>query len=139
MNPREGNNFIVCSQAYGPDFGFQGVGQGVDPMNAKHGNERNNLRIWNFGGNLELGQDQLTNYGRSGYKVYAVDFAIDDDANTSEFECMLVHKPEQGPPRGHLVNHNVNHEGHASHLNTNDANLNPPEFVGVMKEETSIQ
>jgi hypothetical protein len=41
MDSREGNNFISCGQAYGPNLGFQSVGHGADPMNAMDSREGN--------------------------------------------------------------------------------------------------
>jgi hypothetical protein len=68
------------------------------------GNKGNNLKIHNFGGNPELAHERLTSHGHSGYKVYAIYLRTGDDAKTSKFEYMLVHKPGQGPFGGHLVN-----------------------------------
>ena len=139
MDPREENNLITCGQAYGPDLVSQGVGQGVDPLNAMDGNEGNTLRVRNFGGGPELAHERSTVHAHSGYNANVVDLGTGDDANTSEFEYMSIHGSGQGPPGGHLVDHNVNHESHASHLNTNDADLNTPVFVSVMEVETSVQ
>ena len=115
---------MAWGQAHGPDLVFQGVGQGADPLNAMDENEGNTLRIWNFGGDPELAHERSTFHGHSGYNAYAVDIGTEDDANTSEFESMPTHRSGQEPPGGHLADHNVNHESHVSHLNTNDANLN---------------
>ena len=131
LNPKEGNNFIACGQAYGTNRGFQGARQGVDSMNAMDWNEGNNLGIWNVGGDPELAHEQSRGHGHNGYKAYAVDLGTRDDANTSEFEYMSG----QGPPGGH---HNADHEGNAFHLNTNVADLNMPEFLGAMEEETAV-
>ena len=95
MDSRERNNFRACSQSYEPDLGFHDVGHDADPMNAMDGNEENNLRIWNFGGNPKLAQKRSIGHGHSGYKAYAMDLGTWDDANTSEFEYMSTHIPRQ--------------------------------------------
>ena len=118
---------------------FQGVGQGVDPLYAMDANEGNNLRIWNFGGDPELAHERSTVHGHSGYNASAMDLGTGDDTNTSEIEYMPSHRPRQGPPEGQLVDHNNNHEGHASHMNTNDVDLNTPEIDYVMEVKTSAQ
>ena len=127
------------SETYGLNLGFEGIGQGVDPLYAMDANEGNNLRIWNFGFDPELAHEPSTVHGHSGYNAYAVDLGTGDDTNTSEFEDMPSHTPGQLPPEGQLVDHNNNHEGHASHMNTNDADLNTPKIHSVMEVETSAQ
>ena len=50
-----------------------------------------------------------------------MDLGARDRANTWDFEDMAAHNPRHGPIGGHPIHLNIDHEGHASYLNTNDA------------------
>lgn len=96
----------------------------------------NNFRAWNFDGDPQLPQERQRGQEHGGYEAYAVDLGARDKAHTWEFEDMAAHSPRQGPTRGHPTNVNIDHEGHASHLNANDTDFKPPEFVSVVEEDT---
>lgn len=102
-------------------------------MNPRKGN---NFRAWNFDGDPQLAQERRRGQGHGCYEAYAVDLGAEDEAHTWEFEDMATHSHGQGPARGHPTNINVDHEGHASHLNANDADFTLLEFVGVVEEKT---